>query len=145
MNIRQATEDDISEIYQLIIELAEYEKGLDQVTNTTERLVSDFNKHLYNCLVADEQGRVVGMSLYYYRYSTWKGKILYLEDLVVKEAFRGHGIGKQLLDATIAIAKQTNSRGLRWQVLDWNTPAINFYKKYNADFDSGWLNVDMSL
>lgn len=91
------------------------------------------------------EGEVIGFALYYIRYSTWKGQRLYLEDLLVTESMRGKGIGKLLFDQLIAEGKEKNYSGMVWQVLDWNEPAIGFYKKYKADFDSGWLNCSVGF
>ncbi len=145
MNIRKATQKDITFIYKLIIELADFEKGLHQVTNTEAQLLQDFNDKLFDCVVAEDNKKIVGMSLYYFRYSTWKGKRLYLEDLIVTETYKNQGIGKALLDQTIQIAKETNCSGMIWQVLDWNTTAIDFYKKYKTTFDNEWINVHLEL
>ncbi len=145
MNIRKATEKDILCVYKLIIELADFEKGLPQVTNTEQQLAKDFHQNLFDCIVAEIDEKIVGMSLYYFRYSTWKGKRLYLEDLIVTEPYKNKGIGKALLNKTIEIAKHTNCSGMLWQVLDWNTSAIEFYKKYNATFDNEWINVHLEL
>ena len=93
--------------------------------------------------VAEVDGRVEGFALYYIRYSTWKGQALYLEDLIVTEAMRGKGLGKQLLDRLVEEMKEKKFSGMVWQVLDWNEPAIEFYKKYDANFDKGWLNVSV--
>lgn len=145
MNLRKATQKDIPFIYKLIIELADFEKGLHQVTNTEAKLLQDFNDNLFDCVVAEDNKKIVGMSLYYFRYSTWKGKRLYLEDLIVTETYKNQGIGKALLDQTIQIAKETNCSGMIWQVLDWNTTAIDFYKKYQTTFDNEWINVHLEL
>lgn len=145
--IRRATPADVPSIYQLIVELAEYEKALHEVKNTPEQLLKDgFGEQpLYGTIVAEVSGEVVGMSLYYYRYSTWKGKRLYLEDLIIKEAYRGYGLGKRLLEATVEEARQTQCSGLMWQVLDWNEPSIEFYKKFGAKLDGEWINCHVDL
>ncbi|PQA60272.1 MULTISPECIES: GNAT family N-acetyltransferase [Siphonobacter] len=145
--IRRATPADVPSIYQLIVELAEYEKALHEVKNTPEQLLKDgFGEQpLYGTIVAEVNGEVVGMSLYYYRYSTWKGKRLYLEDLIIKEAYRGYGLGKRLLEATVEEARQTQCSGLMWQVLDWNEPSIEFYKKFGAKLDGEWINCHVDL
>lgn len=145
MIIRKGLKEDLPQVLDLINELAEYEKALDQVINTVELMEQDgFGDHpLFGFFVA-ESDRIVGISLYYYRYSTWKGKRLYLEDLIVTESERGNGIGKKLFDATIEHGKVTNCSGMMWQVLDWNAPAINFYKKYyNAALDEEWTNCSI--
>jgi len=126
----------------LITELAIFEKAADQVTNTVEQLTADgFGEHpLFETILAEDDGIIVGMSLYYFRYSTWRGKRLYLEDLIVKEAHRGKGTGRLLFEATIDKAKEQSCTGMMWQVLDWNEPAIEFYKNYASDIDGEWIN-----
>ena len=144
VNIRKAEKADMPEVLEMIKELARFEKAPAEVSITIADLEKDgFGEHpLYEVLLAENKElKVVGMSFYYLSYSTWKGKCLYLEDIIVKEEFRGHGIGKKLFDATLLKAKEIKARRLMWQVLDWNTPAIEFYKqKYNADISDEWLN-----
>lgn len=141
-HIRKGTKADLPAVLDLIKELAEYEKALDEVSITLEALEADgFGPHpAYGFIVAEVDEDIVGISFYYIRYSTWKGRFLYLEDFVVKEACRGKGIGAALFEETIRIAKEMDVNGMTWQVLDWNTPALNFYKKYNAHIYDGWLN-----
>ncbi len=145
--IRQARKEDCPQILELIKELALYEKAPDEVTVTlTEMEACGFgDKPVWGALVAEVNDKIVGIALHYDRYSTWKGRRLYLEDLIVTEKMRGAGIGKLLLDELILFAKENKYNGMVWQVLDWNEPAINFYKKYNAEFDAGWLNVSVSF
>ncbi len=147
MNLRKATPEDIPAIMRLVHELAVYEKAPEEVSNTEERMLKEgFGAQpAFGCILAETEGNVVGMSLYYYRYSTWKGRRLYLEDLIVTEAARGTGLGKLLFDRTIEIAKEEGCSGMMWQVLDWNEPAINFYKKYNARLDGEWLNCHLDF
>lgn len=147
IQIRKGEKKDLAAVLGLIKELAVYEKALDQVANTVERMEADgFGEHpVYGFIVAEEDGNVIGTSIYYYRYSTWKGKRLYLEDLVVTESRRGDGAGKLLFEETLNIAKKTNCTGMMWQVLDWNEPAINFYKKYNTNFDEEWINCNIDF
>lgn len=147
ISLRKAEKKDVNEIMDLVRELAEYEKAPEQVTNTEERMIREgFGENpAFGCILAEKDGKVLGMSLYYYRYSTWKGRRLYLEDIIVKEAHRGEGIGKILFDKTIEIAKEEKCSGMMWQVLDWNTPAINFYDKYSARYDAGWLNAHLDF
>ena len=95
---------------------------------------------IFDFFVAQENDVIIGMALYYFKYSTWKGKCLFLEDIIVTESQRGKGIGKLLFDKIIEVSKETNVRRMEWQVLDWNTPAINFYKKYAATLDGEWIN-----
>lgn len=143
--IRQAVREDVPVMFALVQELALYEKAPEEVINTVEQMEIDgFGENpIYGTIVAEVDGKIVGMALYYFRYSTWKGKRLYLEDLIVSETMRGHGLGEQLLTAIIEKGKETSCTGLMWQVLDWNEPAINFYKKFGTRFDAGWLNVHL--
>ncbi|GHE34110.1 GNAT family N-acetyltransferase [Sphingobacterium griseoflavum] len=145
--IRAAQMDDCPAMLELIRELAEYERQPHAVTVSMEEFVdSGFGDHpVWGAFVAERNSRIVGLALYYIRYSTWKGRRLYLEDLIVTADERGAGIGKLLLDRTIAFAQQQGYSGIMWQVLDWNAPAIAFYKKYQADFDSEWVNVSLNF
>lgn len=144
MNIllRKATAEDCPRLLELIRELAHYEKALPEVTVTLEEFVNaGFGSNpVWKSFVAVDGELIVGMALYYIRYSTWKGSRLYLEDFLVTEEHRGKGIGKLLFDRIIQEAKEKNFNGMNWQVLDWNEPAINFYNKYGADYDGEWLN-----
>ena len=142
IDIRKALKSDLPEVLNLIKELALYEKALDEVTITLQELEKDgFGEHpLYWIILAENEDGIIGMSFYYIRYSTWKGKCLYLEDIVVKEAFRGKKVGKLLFEETINAAKEMNAKLMNWQVLDWNEPAINFYKKFDAELDEEWIN-----
>jgi GNAT superfamily N-acetyltransferase len=145
--IRDCVREDVPAMFELIKELALYEKAPEQVTNTVEQMYLDgFGENpIFGSIVSEVDGEIVGMALYYYRYSTWKGKRLYLEDLIVSETMRGRGLGEKLLGATIEKARQTACTGLMWQVLDWNEPAINFYKKFGARFDEEWVNVNIDF
>ncbi len=145
--IRRGTKEDIPQVFELIKELAIYENGLDQVSNTIEAMEIDgFGENpIFGMFVAEENDAIVGISIYYYRYSTWKGKRMYLEDIVVTESKRGSGLGKQLFDRTIEEGKANKCTGMMWQVLDWNEPAINFYKKYGAGFDEEWINCSLEF
>ena len=145
--IRESVREDVPAMFELIKELALYEKAPEQVTNTIEQMYLDgFGENpIFGTIVSEVDGLVVGMALYYFRYSTWKGKRLYLEDLIVSETMRGRGLGEKLLEATIEQARKTACTGLMWQVLDWNEPAINFYKKFGARFDEEWLNVHIDF
>ncbi len=147
IEIRKGQKEDLPIILDLIKELAEYEKALDQVENTVARMEADGfgDQPVYGFLVAEENGIIIGTSIYYYRYSTWKGKRLYLEDLVVTESKRRVGAGKLLFEATLNIAKETNCSGMMWQVLDWNETAINFYKKYDTRFEDNWINCNIDF
>ena len=147
IEIRKGQKTDLPKILDLIKELADYEKALDQVENTVDRMEKDgYGDHpVFGFLVAEDNNEIIGTSIYYYRYSTWKGKRLYLEDLVVTESRRGDGAGKLLFEATLDIARETNCSGMMWQVLDWNEPAINFYKKYNTRFEDDWINCNIDF
>ena len=140
--IRQATVEDAQEILSLIQELATFEREPKAVEITKEDLVQDGfgEKPAFVCFVAEEGKQIIGMALGYPRYSTWKGKFLHLEDFVVSKKHRRKGIGGALFEATIKIAFEEKLNGMTWQVLDWNNPAINFYKKYKANISSAWLN-----
>lgn len=145
--IREASPQDCPAMLDLIKELAEYEKAPGEVTVTLEEFVdAGFGAHpVWGAFVAKIDDKMVGLSLYYVRYSTWKGQRLYLEDLIVTEKLRGKGIGKLLFDKTLDYAKSKNYKGIVFQVLNWNEPAINFYKKYETKFDDEWINVSIEL
>ena len=142
MIIRKGIKEDIPQVLDLVKELAEYENALEKVSNTVEIMVKDGfgNNPVYDLFVAENNSQVIGIAITFFRYSTWKGKVLYLEDLVVKNQDRRKGIGKKLFEEVIEFAKKENCVGLSLQVLDWNESAINFYKKYNVDFDDEWIN-----
>lgn len=144
--VRDGKKEDVQFIFELIKELAVYEKAADEVENTIEQLIEDgFGlQPLYGVIVAENEGIIVGISIYYFRYSTWKGKRLYLEDIVVTEKMRGNGIGKLLFEASIQKAKEHKCNDMTWTVLDWNEPAINFYKKYGAEFHKEWVLTNIS-
>tara|TARA_S200000501_G_scaffold378955_1_gene445386 strand:- start:5070 stop:5513 length:444 start_codon:yes stop_codon:yes gene_type:complete len=147
MIIRPGKKSDTPQVFNLIKELAVYEKALDKVTNTVERLKEDgFGPNpIYELFVAETKNKIIGIALTYYRFSTWRGKVLYLEDLIVKESMRRKGIGKKLFDRIIEHAKKNKCIGLSLQVLDWNKLGINFYKKYDMEFDNEWLNCYLEL
>ena len=142
IKIRAAKKEDCESMMGLIHELALYEKAPEQVVVSFEHFVeSGFGAQpVWWALVAEVNGKVEGMALYYIRYSTWKGQRMYLEDLVVSEKMRGNKIGSLLFDALIKEAKAKNFKGMNWQALDWNEPALNFYRKYNSSFDPEWVN-----
>jgi GNAT superfamily N-acetyltransferase len=143
IHIRKATPTDMPAVWQLIYELAVYENAPEQVTTTPEQMVVDGfgEKPLFECLVAEnEEKEVVAIALYYFSYSTWKGKMLYLDDLVVTEKARRHGLGWKLIHELMEIAKAEKANLIRWQVLDWNIPAIRFYEKLGAQMDGEWIN-----
>ncbi|NRB65174.1 MAG: GNAT family N-acetyltransferase [Saprospiraceae bacterium] len=138
--IRTATEDDLPTIHDLVRELAIYEKAEHELVATLDDYRQDFKAGIFQCLVAEREKEVVGMCLYYITYSTWKGKMMYLEDFVVREQMRQQGIGQLLFDAFLAKAQQLNCRLAKWQVFDWNEPAIRFYEKNKATIEKGWWN-----
>jgi len=146
INIRKAVKDDCRPMMQLIHELAAYEKAPEEVTVNFDHFVeSGFGENpVWWAFVAEVDENVVGFALYYIRYSTWKGQRLYLEDILVNEPFRGKGIGKLLFDQLLKEVKEKKFSGMVWQVLGWNEPAINFYKKYvGVSFDNEWVNCSL--
>ncbi|MFT6814907.1 MAG: GNAT superfamily N-acetyltransferase [Sphingobacteriales bacterium] len=147
MIIREAKASDCKDILKLIKQLAVYERAPEAVIVTEEQLKIDgFGENpVYKCFVADSGSEVVGFALVYFRYSTWKGKCVYLEDFVVDEAQRGQGIGKQLFQKVIDYTLDCKCYQLVWQVLDWNEPAINFYNKYNSTLDGEWINGTLTV
>jgi len=146
LNTRKAEAKDCARILELINELAEYERAPQEVTVTLDHFIeAGFGTNpVWKAFVAEIDGTIIGFALFYTRYSTWKGSRLYLEDFFVTEALRGQGIGKILFEKVIKEAKDGNFNGMVWQVLDWNAPAINFYDKYSAYLESGWLNAALS-
>ena len=143
--IRKATKNDMPSVLELIQELATFEKEPDAVVVTVDDLVRDgFSENpLFQCFVAEVDGEIIGMALYYYRFSTWKGKTIHLEDLIVKESKRGTGAGFALYKEIIKQGKAENVRRIEWNVLDWNTPAIDFYEKSGAKVLGDWRVVHM--
>lgn len=143
--IRKAVKEDCDRILELVKELAMYEKAPQEVTVIPDHFKnSGFGDNpVWWAFVAEVDGMVEGFALYYIRFSTWKGQRMYLEDFYVNENMRGRGIGKLLFDKLIQEAKEKNLNGIMWQVLEWNEPAINFYKKYNASFDGEWVNCGL--
>lgn len=145
MMIRKATEKDMPYVLELIQELATFEKEPDAVVVTVADLVRDgFSEHpLFHCYVAEKENTIIGMALFYYRYSTWKGKTIHLEDLIVKADQRGTGAGFALYKEIIKQGKKDKVRRIEWNVLDWNTPAIDFYEKSGAKVLDDWRVVQM--
>ena len=144
--VRKATAADMPAALMLIHELADFEKAPDAVTNTVVAMVEDgFGSNpIFGCYVAEIENRVVGIAIYYVKYSTWNGKGLYLDDLIVTEEHRGKGIGKKLFDVYMQEAKRIGANMLHWQVLDWNSRAIKFYERLGASIDATWLDCKMT-
>lgn len=145
VHIRKGEKEDLPRVLELVKELAEYERAPEQVTNTVAMMEVDGfgSQPVYGVFVAEKENVIVGISVYYYRYSTWKGKRLFLEDIIVTEHERGQGIGKMLFERTLKKTLEENCTGMTWQVLDWNEPAINFYKKYATSLDEEWINCSL--
>lgn len=143
--IRKAVKADVPAILGLVKELATYEKAPDAVEVTLEEMEADgFGPNaIYCAFVAENEGGIIGMALYYTKYSTWKGKAIYLDDIIVNEKYRRYGIGGKLFEEVIKVCKQMGVRKIDWQVLDWNEQAIQFYKKYNTVFSSEWMNCTL--
>ena len=146
MRIRKGLRTDIPGLLALVKELALFEKAPDAVTNTEQAMLEDgFGKNpVFGFHVAELENKIVGIAVYFIKYSTWKGKGLYLDDLIVMESHRGKGIGKKLFDAYVAEAQSQGAKQLHWQVLDWNTPAIEFYKKLGASIEPEWWDCKMT-
>lgn len=145
ITIRTGVKADLPRVLELVKELAEFEKAPHEVINTVALMEKDgFGPNpIFGFFVAENKNGIVGLSLYYWRYSTWKGKRLYLEDIIVTERERGKGIGKLLFDRTMQHTLDEDCSGMLWQVLDWNEPAINFYKKYGANISTEWMNCSL--
>ena len=145
MKIRKATQKDMPFVLELIQELATFEKEPDAVVVTVNDLICDgfAENPLFHCYVAEKENTIIGMALFYYRYSTWKGKTIHLEDLIVKADQRGTGAGFALYKEIIKQGKKDKVRRIEWNVLDWNTPAIDFYKKSGAKVLDDWRVVQM--
>jgi ribosomal protein S18 acetylase RimI-like enzyme len=151
INVRPATISDMPAIHALVRELAIYEKAPEAHTATISDYEQDFQNGVFDACVAVENttstegGQVVGMILFYMAYSTWRGKMLYLEDFVVTEAYRQYGVGQLLFDTFIDIARERDCFLVKWQVLDWNMPAIRFYEKNDAIIEQEWYNGKIFL
>ena len=145
--IRKAVQQDCPRILELVKELAVYEKAPDEVTVTPEHFEeSGFGSNpIWWAFIAEKDGVIQGFALYYIRFSTWKGQRMYLEDLIVTKALRGKGIGLKLFEKLVEETKEKGLSAIVWQVLEWNEPAINFYKKLNAKFDAEWVNCSVEV
>ena len=143
--VRKAEKKDVPDILKLIKELAEYEKAPHEVKVTVDELERDgFGPNaVYKAFIAEAEGKTVGMALYYIKYSTWKGRCVFLEDIIVKQEYRRYGVGTKLFNEVVKACKEMGLRKMDWQVLDWNEPAINFYKKYNTSFSDEWVNCSL--
>ena len=142
VNIRKTEKKDYPAVLNLIKELALFERAPEKVTNTVELM--NVEENYFQSLVAeDEKGDIIGMAIFFFAYFTWVGKSLYLDDIVVSEKYRGNKIGTKLLEKVVEFGKQNNCKRIRWQVLNWNTDAIEFYRKYGASLDGEWINCDM--
>lgn len=146
MKVRRAKPEDCSRLLELINELALFEKAPHEVTVTLEEFeFAGFSDHpVWWAFVVEVDGVIQGFTLYYIRYSTWKGCRMYLEDIIITEEYRGKGLGKLLFDQLIIEAVERNLKGITWQVLEWNEDAIEFYKKYNATIDPEWVNGSLN-
>jgi len=146
INVRKGEPDDVPNMLELIKELANYEKAPNEVITTEASMLNDgFGADpIYKSLIVEVEGKIVGLAIFYICYSTWKGKIVYLDDIIVTESMRGKGIGRQLFEAVGRFAKEAGANHFRWHVLDWNAPAIGFYKKYDATLDPTWITCKMN-
>ncbi len=144
IKIRKAVLRDADAIWQLIRELAIYERAENEHTLSREQLAKDLEEEKFTAFVAESADKIVAMAICYAIYSTWKGSSIYLEDIVVNESYRRKGIGSKLFEAVKQFAKAENAGRLGWQVLNWNIPAIQFYKKHNAVLDDEWINCKMT-
>lgn len=145
--IRRAQKKDCTRLLELVNGLAIYEKAPQEVTISPEHFEeSGFGNHpVWWAFVAEKDETILGFALYYIRFSTWKGQRLYLEDIYIEPEFRGNGIGAQLFERLIQEGKERNFSGMMWQALDWNEPALNFYKKYGTKFDNEWVNCSIEF
>ncbi len=146
-SIRKGAESDLPQVLELVRELAVFEKAPGEVEVSVDEMRNwGFGKNkLFDFFVLEKNGSIVAMALYYYKYSTWKGKCLFLEDIIVTESERKNGYGQLLFSEVVKVAKKEKVRRMEWQVLDWNAPAIQFYKKYNSNFDGEWINCKLTF
>lgn len=146
IKIRKGTETDLNQVLALVKELAVYERAPNEVEVTLEEMQNwGFGKDkVFEFFVAEHENKIVGIALYYYKYSTWKGKCLFLEDIIVTETYRRYGLGSKLFNEVAVVAKQEKVRRMEWQVLEWNETALNFYKKYDSHFDKEWVNCKLT-
>lgn len=145
VQIRQANAADVSALHRLVAELAAYVGESASFTATVEQYAADFDDGFYRAVVAEDDGRVVGMALYYFVYSTWKGRMIYLEDFVLEPAYRRRGIGQRLWDVLLERGRERGCRLLKWQIVDSNTEALKFYAAQDAIVEDNWLNGKLYL
>ena len=147
IQLRQGTVDDLPAVHELVRELARFERAEEHFVATLEEYRKDFRDDFFRVVVAEDTGqkKVVGMALYYYTYSTWKGRMLYLEDFVVDPAYRSAGIGQRLWDVVMERGRERGCKLMKWQVLDWNVDAIRFYERQNAQIETEWYTCKISL
>ncbi len=145
-NIRKGKASDLPQVLELIKELALYEKAPQEVTVTLTELIEDSfgDKPVFYFFVAEQGSEILGTAIYYIKYSTWKGRCVYLEDIIVKESQRGKNIGTNLFKAVLLESKNLGAKRMEWQVLDWNTPALHFYEKFDALVDPSWVNCKLT-
>ncbi len=141
IKIRKGKVSDFPAIFTMIKELAKFEKAPEKVSNSVKQMENEKDQ-FFSLIAENEKGETLGFALYFFAYYTWVGKSLYLDDLFVKEKFRGNGVGSKLLNEVISFARNEKCKRIRWQVLDWNTPAIEVYKKLGATLDNEWINCD---
>jgi GNAT superfamily N-acetyltransferase len=146
ITIRKGLKKDLPDALDLVKELAAYERAPQEVAVTVEEMERDgFSENpVFGFFVAEVNDKIVGMALYYTKYSTWKGKCIFLEDIIVTGEFRKYGIGKKLFEEIVKVARETKARRMEWQVLEWNEPAIKFYEKLNSNFDKEWINCKLT-
>lgn len=145
MVIRRALSQDLPAMLQLVKELAEYERAPEQVIVDDAAMRTYWNDNAFEALVAELNERIIGTAIFYTGYSTWKGRIVYLDDIIVTESARRSGAGTQLFDSVVEHCKAIGATQLRWHVLDWNEPAIKFYNKYNAELDPEWISGKLNI
>ncbi|MBK9283951.1 MAG: GNAT family N-acetyltransferase [Sphingobacteriaceae bacterium] len=147
MKIRKGNNNDLPQVLELVKELARFEKEPNEVEVTVNEMEKwgPEQENIYDFFVLETDHRIVGLALYYFKYSTWKGKCLFLEDIIVTEKERGKGYGQLLFNEVAKVAKELKVRRMEWQVLDWNEPAIVFYKKYNTNLDGEWINCKLTF
>lgn len=140
MVVRATKRADLKDIYQLVVDLAVFEKEPEAVKATLDDYETAFDEGLIDAIVAEDHGQIVGIAIYYMTFSTWRGKMLYLEDFYVDPLYRSKGVGQQIFDKYIETAKAKGCAMVKWQVLDWNAEAIKFYERNEATIEKQWYN-----